>query len=349
MPTPRSRYRPGAPPDYGHRFHAGNVGDVWKHCALVEILRRAAAVGGRVAYVDTHAGEGSYALGPTGEWTEGIGRLWDAPRATAWNDTVAHYVALCRRLGAGDKRPQRYPGSPAFARAVLGADAELLLFERDPAAFGRLAAYCRGDGRVHLACGDGLAALGEALRAAEAHARAVVTLIDPSYAQKADWTVVPDALIDAVGRSTRACVVLWYPVKSLTRPNAMVARLEAARVPGTIAELVTTPLGLRRHRLNGSGLLLVRPPAGTLAALGAAAPVLGATCATHGTWSLRMRSWTPEGSGGHACGSAGTRGTLRGSLTERVPGPPPPRPRGRARPADGAPRRESAGSGARRA
>jgi 23S rRNA (adenine2030-N6)-methyltransferase len=349
VPPPRSRYRPGAPPDYGHRFHAGNVGDVWKHCALVEILRRAAAAGGRVAYVDTHAGEGRYALGPTGEWTEGIGRLWDAGRATAWNDTVAHYVALCRRLGAGGERPHRYPGSPALARAVLGAEAELLLFERDPAAFAHLAADCRGDRRVHLECGDGLAALGDALRTAERHARAVVALIDPPYAQKADWTVVPAALIDAVGRSTRACVVLWYPVKSLTRPNAMVARLEAARVPGAIAELVTTPLDLRRHRLNGSGLLLVRPPAGTLKALGAAAPILGALCATHGTWSLRMRSWTPDISGTHASGSLGTRGARRDSLTDREPVPDPSRPRGRARPGDGAPRPESAGSGARRA
>src|SRR5581483_1049583 len=105
-----------------------------------EILRRAAAAGGRVAYVDTHAGEGRYALGPTGEWTEGIGRLWDAARATTWNDTVARYVALCRRLGAGGERPHRYPGSPALARAVLAAEAELLLFERATAAFASSAA-----------------------------------------------------------------------------------------------------------------------------------------------------------------------------------------------------------------
>ena len=65
-------------PDYGHRFHAGNVGDVWKHCALVEILGRVAAGSRRVRYVETHAGEGAYALGPTGEWSEGIGRLWRA-------------------------------------------------------------------------------------------------------------------------------------------------------------------------------------------------------------------------------------------------------------------------------
>ena len=56
---PRSRYQPEAMPDYGHRFHAGNVGDVWKHCALVVVLRHVAAAAARVAYVETHAGEGS--------------------------------------------------------------------------------------------------------------------------------------------------------------------------------------------------------------------------------------------------------------------------------------------------
>src|SRR5580765_782598 len=104
VPSP-SRYRPDAAPDYSHRHHAGNVGDVWKHCALVEILRAAT---GRVAYVESHAGEGRYPLGPTGEWTEGIGRLW---HADVRDGAVGRYVDLARRLGAGAERPTAYPGS----------------------------------------------------------------------------------------------------------------------------------------------------------------------------------------------------------------------------------------------
>ena len=75
--------------------------------------------------------------------------------------------------------------------------------------------------------------------------------------------------------------------------HAMTARLRAAGVPGTIAELVTTPLDERRHRLNGSGVLLVRAPDGTLDDLGTAAPQLGARCATRdGVWSFRVQSWS---------------------------------------------------------
>ena len=291
MVTPRSRYRPTDDPTYSHRFHAGNVGDVWKHCALVEILRRAARAG-RVRYLDTHAGEGRYALGPTGEWSEGIGRLRQSGGENA-DDPVGRYAALASRLVDG---PAWYPGSPAFARAVLGPDAELSLWERDEAAFARLAAHTDGDRHVRLVCGDGLGTLPEQIRAGEAAGDAVVVLIDPPYTRKADWHEVPAALVAAARGSRRACLILWYPVKSLTRPNAMIAALRTAAVAGTIAELVTTPLEHQRHRLNGSGVLLVRPPAGTLAALGAAAAELGARCATRkGTWSFRIQSWEAEG------------------------------------------------------
>jgi 23S rRNA (adenine2030-N6)-methyltransferase len=289
--THASRYRPDAPPDYSHRFHAGNVGDVWKHCALVTLLDRAARGGRRVAFIDTHAGEGRYRLGATGEWTEGIGRLWSDASADA-DPSVAAYRALVQRLADGGERPHAYPGSPLFARALLGAGAPLHVWERDPAACERLRRHCAGDGAMQVSCGDGLAALPSAITAAESASDEIVVLIDPPWAHKADWTTVPDALAHAASKSTRASFVLWYPVKSLTRPNAMMARLEKAGVAASLAELLTTPLAHQRQRLNGSGLVLVRPPDGVLAALGSAGTALGERCATRpGAWSMRVVSW----------------------------------------------------------
>ncbi len=288
---PASRYRPDANADYGHRFHAGNVGDVWKHVALVAVLR-ALSRAGRVVYLDTHAGEGRYRLGPTGEWSEGIGRLWPVPRDAVPDGVLADYLTLCRRLGSGSGRPEEYPGSPAFARAVLGPTTSMRLWERDEMAAGRLALHLGSDPQARLTRGDGLHRLAHELAAAEAEADAAVALIDPPWSQKADWTAIPDALVRALVGRPRSAVVLWYPVKSLTRPNAMAARLQAAGLSGTIAELITTPLGTRRHRLNGSGVLLVNPPAGATEALAAAAPRIGAACATQrGTWSFRLSAW----------------------------------------------------------
>jgi 23S rRNA (adenine2030-N6)-methyltransferase len=290
VPAERSRYRPSAPPDYSHRFHAGNVGDVWKHTALVDVLGRVAAASPRIRYLDTHAGCGRYPLGPTGEWTEGIGRLWPAPPA-AQAEPIAAYLTLCRRLAPGGARPEAYPGSPLFARAVLGADAPLACWERDPTARAQLAAALDG-AATEIAADDGLRDLAGEVRAAEASGDAVVVLVDPPYSQKADWTAVPDAVAAAARASTRAVILLWYPVKSLTRPNAMVARLQAAGVSATLLELITTPLEHQRSRLNGSGVLLVRPPDGTVAALAAAAAGLGPRLATRrGVWSLRLLSW----------------------------------------------------------
>lgn len=282
------------PPDYRHRFHAGNVGDVWKHCVLLAMLQRVASQ--PVQYLDTHAGEGSYPLGPTGEWTEGIGRV----RSLATTPTVHESLAVQAYAAAVDAlapvSSRRYPGSPAFALATLGADARIHCWERDDDAVAALGAAVGTDGRVHVHHGDGLAALPAALDAAERAPGEIVVLIDPPYTAKSEWLAVPDALIAAVRQARRARFLLWYPVKSLTRPNAMITRLDAGGVSGTIAELITTPLELQRNRLNGSGVVLVRPPDGLLPAIAAAAPVLGPACATQaGAWSLRMRTWTSRG------------------------------------------------------
>lgn len=286
-----SRYRPEQPPDYSHRFHAGNIGDVWKHLVLVEVLRRAQGGGRPITYVDSHAGEGVYALGPTGEWTEAIGKLWAAERRTDEGEALARYVDICHALGRGGSLPERYAGSPIVARAVLGPDAELRLFERDPAACERLRRELGDSPAARVECADGLAALASTVRAAEARGR-VVALVDPPFTQKTDWTVVPDRVIEAARASPGATLLLWYPLKSLTRPNAMIARCKAARLPASIAEIVTTPLEHQRQRLNGSGVLLVRPPDGTLEAIAAAAVQVGEQCATRpGVWSLRVASW----------------------------------------------------------
>jgi 23S rRNA (adenine2030-N6)-methyltransferase len=168
------------------------------------------------------------------------------------------------------------------------------LWERDEPAADRLARHLGDDPRARLTRGDGLARLAEELTAAAAESDATVTLVDPPWSQKSDWTAVPDALARAAAGPSRGTIVLWYPVKSLTRPNAMIARLAAAGVAGTIAELITTPLGTRRHRLNGSGVLLTNPPAGAIEALAAAAPRIAAACATQpGTWSFRLSAWAP--------------------------------------------------------
>jgi 23S rRNA (adenine2030-N6)-methyltransferase len=241
-------------------------------------------------YIDTHAGEGIYKLGGTGEWSEGIGRLLKSSSERELPPALADYLTTYRSLvPTGEEVPKRYPGSPAIARSVLGASAEYRLWEQSPEAFRLLRSHVGSDPKTLATCGDGLASLAQTLREARARSPNVVALIDPPWSQKPDWIDVPRARVSAVAAVPTASVVLWYPVKSLTRPNAMHAMLREAGLESTFAELVTTPVGQRRNRLNGSGVLLVRPPRGTLEALMAAAPAIGERCATvAGRWSLRV-------------------------------------------------------------
>lgn len=272
--------------DYQHRFHAGNVGDVWKHCALVatlEALISGAADGPPrpLHVIETHAGEGRYALGPTGEHTEGVTRLRTSPPPDAPR-VVSRYLELLDALS--DRRS--YPGSPALALALMRPEDRIVLHEIQPDAAAALT-RATPDPRATIVTGDGLAGLDAAIAAVPAGAD-VLLVVDPPWNQKPEWLAVPDALAAALRAHPRARAFLWYPIKSLTRPNAMLQRLAAAGISGVTLELITTPLELKRNRLNGSGVALFGAPAPLVSAIAAAAPPLGEACATHdGRWSMR--------------------------------------------------------------
>jgi len=121
---------------------------------------------------------------------------------------------------------------------------------------------------------DGLAAL-----SAPPPGRSLV-LIDPPYTGKQEWTDAARAMERIRGTPS----ALWYPIKALTRPRALIAELAKLGVHGTAVELHWTPLRLRRQRLNGAGIILASVPPESVASLCAALPALGAALQTHGEW-----------------------------------------------------------------
>ncbi len=266
------------PRAYDHRFHAGNVGDVWKHAALLAWLSAWRA--DRRAVIETHAGAGTYALGPTGEWTEGIGRLLEGPSLPQ----TAAYLEQVRAAGA-----RSYPGSPALTRAALGPQDRLILHELAPEPLASLRRAVGDDPRVEVRAGDGLAGLESALDAVADHDALVV--VDPPYADRREWSLVPEALGRALARHPRTRVLLWYPVKSHARPNAMFAELEP-HFAGTALELITAPLTFKKNRLNGSGLVVANAPEGLVPELSALAAALGPRLSIgHGFWQTRGLAW----------------------------------------------------------
>jgi 23S rRNA (adenine2030-N6)-methyltransferase len=278
-PGPAAAPPSHASSDYAHARHAGNSGDVFKHVALAALVR---ALPDTTLYVETHAGDGIFTLGSVGEWTTGVQKLWDPalPDAAGAVDRWMSAVRGFSRPGA--TRPERYPGSPLIAHALL-PQARLILHELQGMSAHVLRRALGEAARAEVVEQDGFAALPAAL--SQAGGGAAVALVDPPYAQKSEWDQAARALCAARAAAPDAALLLWYPIKALTRPRALLAQLARLGVHGTAVELITTPLRLKRDRLSGSGVLLVGAPRSAVEELCAALPRLGPPLATHGEWS----------------------------------------------------------------
>ena len=85
---------------YRHSFHAGNHADVLKHIVLMLILENLKLKDKGFYYLDTHASVGRYQLSSdeaekTGEYKEGIGRLWER---TDLPEEISRYVDFITRV-----------------------------------------------------------------------------------------------------------------------------------------------------------------------------------------------------------------------------------------------------------
>ena len=207
--------------NYRHSFHAGNHADVLKHVALLELLRLLTVKDKPLAYLESHAGAGGYALlqpprraavtnavgksGPVAsaadsdaEWHSGIGRLWNATGSIP--GAASRYLDAVRAWNAGTGQLERYPGSPALAAEALRPQDRLRLCETQP----EIAAELRRrlvaiDPRVALVAGDGYQ---QALKALlPPPERRGLILVDPPYeAQHEEFDLILAALREALRR-----------------------------------------------------------------------------------------------------------------------------------------------------
>lgn len=253
--------------DYAHARHAGNAGDVIKHVALIALLEAMVGDASPLTYVETHAGDGLYPLGSAGEWGDGVLRVWSAR-----DGLLGRYAEILRRFSEpGAARPSSVPGSPLVAQALLRPHDRMVLHEIDPRSAGVLR---RALPRAEVRESDGLAGL------PQPGAGRTLALIDPPYTRKQEWTDAARAVEKVAGTP----LALWYPVKALTRPRALIHELSKLGVHGIAVELHWTPLRLKRDRLNGAGLIFSGVPPSAVSAVCAAVPELGASLQTHGEW-----------------------------------------------------------------
>ena len=246
--------------NYQHAFHAGNFADVHKHAVLARILDYLKRKPAAFRVIDTHAGAGRYDLyGPepkrSGEWRDGIGKIWRAPLPQAVQALLAPYLDAVAGFNPGATL-RVYPGSPLIALHLSRPQDRLLACELEPRAAAALEGVLR-DRRAKMLAIDGWTALGAYVPPKE---RRGVVLVDPPFEDAADFGRISSALAAAYRKWPTGIFMLWYPIKERVAPDALARRLRKLEMPGVLRCEITLGPPRADAGLVGSGLIVVNPP-----------------------------------------------------------------------------------------
>ena len=272
--------------NYRHAFHAGNHADVLKHLVLSRLLALLAKKDAPYAYLDSHAGIGLYDLrgdqaSRTGEWLEGIQRVWQADDVPALFDD---YLGVIRALNP-DGQLRYYPGSPEVARELSREQDRLQLNEKHPEDGQLLKANMKYDRRVAVHLGEGWHVPRALLPTAQ---KREVLLIDPPFEQADELQRCAQAMKESIARMRQAVVAIWYPIKDQRQLKRFYQDLQGTGAPKLLrVELLVHAADNADVGLNGSGLAIANPPWGLEDELRSVLPWLGQNLGqTQGGWKL---------------------------------------------------------------
>jgi len=278
--------------NYQHAFHAGNFADVHKHIVLTRVLDYLRQKPAAFRVVDTHAGAGRYdLLGPqaarSGEWQDGIGRLFAMPRSGAASTEpaqtlVAPYLDIVAALNSGGTL-RLYPGSPLIVKALLRRQDRLIACELEPSAAASLQAVLHGDARTKALAIDGWMALFANIPPKE---RRGLIVIDPPYEESVEFARLCETLAQAHRKWANGVYLLWYPIKARDAPDALARRLRRLLVPKILRCELTIAPPRADGALTGSGLIIVNPPFPLERELRVILPVLTRLLAPMGAYRL---------------------------------------------------------------
>ena len=275
--------------NYRHIFHAGNFADVAKHLILVRIVEYLKRKPAAFRVIDTHAGVGLYDLagdeaGRTGEWIEGIGRLFEHGLPAAAAALAAPYLGAIRaRNIEGELR--FYPGSPLIVRHLLREQDRLFALELHPEDAATLRDNLAGDIQSRASHLDGWASLGSYLPPKEKRG---LVLIDPPFEQKGEFAHMVSALAKAHQRWPGGIYALWYPVKDPHEIAEFIDAIERTAIPKILRIELNVRAFSTPPRLHGTGMLVVNPPFALEAELKVLLPELAKLLAEDGKGRVRM-------------------------------------------------------------
>lgn len=271
--------------NYRHAFHAGNHADVLKHLVISRIIALLSRKEAPFVCLDSHAGLGLYDLkgdeaSRTGEWLEGIARLWQAEDLPASTDD---YVAVLKAMNP-DGELRYYPGSPELARRLSRPQDRVLLNEKHPQDGQLLKDNMKGDRRVAVHLGEGWHVPRALLPVAEKRA---LLLIDPPFEQSDELDRCITALNESIGRMRQTIVAIWYPIKDERQLKRFYQGLSKSTAPKLLRAELFVHSPDDATRLSGSGLVIANAPWGLEDELKELLPWLAKTLAqSEGNWRL---------------------------------------------------------------
>ena len=244
--------------NYRHIYHAGNVADLFKHVVLLGLLQTLARKDTPYFVLDTHAGIGLYDLhsaeaGKTEEYRQGIGRLAGImPEEPLLQD----FLALVRGLNAaGDMR--FYPGSPLVIARTLRPQDQAACCELHPDDCTLLRRALRPYPTIAVHHRSGYEAIKALLPPAPKRG---LILIDPPFEETDEFEQLAEAVQGGVQRFPTGMWAIWYPIKD----RAAIWRFHEAMAAAIPAPQLAIEFMLQgeadSRTLNGSGILLVKPP-----------------------------------------------------------------------------------------
>lgn len=246
---------------YRHSFHAGNPADVIKHLVLIETISYLTKKDKPLEYIDTHSGVGVYRLATaeaqkTQEYLEGIAKLW---QYQGENDAIKRYVAKVKQFNRGEL--EIYPGSPMVADSLLRENDKRWLFELHPkdseSLKHNMAELSRRRKQTFVRKENGFKGV---LGLLPPQAKRGCVLIDPPYEIKSDYEQVVKTVKKAVERFNSGTIMIWYPVVSRERIDAMEAGLIASGIRNIQLFELATQADTDEHGMTASGMIVINPP-----------------------------------------------------------------------------------------
>lgn len=281
--------------NYRHAYHAGNFADVVKHAILALVIAYLARKDAAFRVIDTHAGIGLFDLTgeqaeKTGEWRNGVGKLWRQPLPAAAEALLAPWRAAIAAVNfEGSLR--YYPGSPKVVRAGLRPQDRLILTELHPQDVQALRASMGRDKVSKVIELDGFTSLRAYVPPKE---RRGLVLVDPPFEVPGEFERLVAGLADALGKWSGGTYMLWYPIKDHASVGAFRKALAALPVKLGLDIEVALSAAPRDGQFDATGLVIINPPWTLAADLAVLLPALAQRLARDGKGGWRVRRFGAE-------------------------------------------------------